>query len=55
MVEHFEKMKHRICFEKIKILSKIDNFMNKLIREAIEIEKHTNNINKEDDYKISHS
>ena len=55
IVEHSFKSKHHICFDQTKILASTSHYSSRLIREAIEIEKHPNNFNREDGYKLSWS
>jgi len=53
LAEHSDKTKHHICIEETKILAKIDHYHNRKFREAIEIEKQPNNLNRDDGWKIS--
>ena len=53
IAEHFHNTNHSIDFENTKVIAKIDNYRDRTIREAIEIIKHPNNINKEDGYRLS--
>jgi hypothetical protein len=55
IVEHSSKSKHLICFKKTKILASAAHYSTRLIREALEIEKHLNNFNHEDGYKLGQS
>jgi hypothetical protein len=55
IVEHSFKSKHLIFFDQTKILAPTPHYSSHLIREALEIEKHPNNFNHEDGYKLSHS
>jgi hypothetical protein len=55
VVEHSHKSKHLICFEKTKILASTSFYSSRIIREDLEIEKHPNNFNHEDGYKLSQS
>ena len=40
---------HRIQFDKTEVLASTTNYYPRLFREAIEIQKHTNNFNKKDE------
>jgi hypothetical protein len=53
LAEHSDKTKHHICIEETKILARIDHYHNRKFREAIEIEKQPNNLNRDDGWKIS--
>jgi hypothetical protein len=55
IVEHSFNSKHLIFFDQTKILASTPHYSSRLIREALEIEKHPNNFNREDDYKLSQS
>jgi hypothetical protein len=48
-----DKTKHHICIEEAKILARVDHYHNRKFREAIEIEKQPNNLNRDDGWKIS--
>jgi len=43
------------CFDRTKILAFAPHDISRLIGEALEIQKHLNNFNREDGYKLSHS
>ena len=55
IVEHSFKYKHRICFDQTKIIASTSHYSSRLIREAIKIENHHNNFNREHGYKLSES
>ena len=55
LVEHSYNSKHLICFDQEKILVCAPFYSTWIIREALKIEKHTNNFNIEDGYKLSQS
>jgi hypothetical protein len=55
IIKHSFKSKHLIFFDQTKILAPTPHYSSRLIREALEIEKHPNNFNREDGYKLSHS
>ncbi|KAJ7309906.1 hypothetical protein JRQ81_007994 [Phrynocephalus forsythii] len=46
---HIKTTGHEIDFERTKLISKTEHFNSRIIMEAIEIEKHPNNMNKRDD------
>jgi hypothetical protein len=47
------KSKHLICFYQTKILASTPYYFSRLIEEYLELEKHLNNFNHEDGYKLS--
>jgi hypothetical protein len=53
VVECSTETSHRIRFEEAEILAKISRYINRLIKEAIEIRPCWNNINREEDFKLS--
>jgi hypothetical protein len=55
IVQHSFKSKHLICFDQTKILASTPHYPSRIIREALEIEKHLDNFNHEDGYKLSQS
>jgi len=55
IIEHSFTSKHLIFFDEKKILALTPHYSSCLIREAIEIKKHPNNFNCEDDYKLNQS
>ena len=55
IAKHSFKSKHHICFNQTKILASTFHYSSILIRESIKIEKHPNNFNQEDGYKLSRS
>jgi hypothetical protein len=52
IVEHSFNSKHLICFDQTKILASSPHHSSHTIRESLEIEKHPNNFNRDDDYKL---
>jgi predicted GIY-YIG superfamily endonuclease len=55
LVEHSLTTKHHVCLEDTKILAKEDHLFKRRIREAIEIIKHPNNLNRDNGLEISES
>jgi hypothetical protein len=53
LAEHVEKTKHQVCIEETKVVAKVAQFHHRKFREAIEIEKRPNNLNRDDGWKIS--
>ncbi|KAJ7309523.1 hypothetical protein JRQ81_007569 [Phrynocephalus forsythii] len=49
LFQHIKTTGHEIDFERTKLISKTEHFNSRIIMEAIEIEKHPNNMNKRDD------
>ena len=46
---------HRVCLEDAKIIARKDHYQKREIREALEIIKHSHNLNKDSNIKISGS
>ena len=55
LAEHSVTSKHHICIEDAKVIARIDHYMKRCVIEAIEIEKHPKNINRDDGWKLSKS
>lgn len=55
LAEHAKKSKHHVFTEESKVIAKVDHFHHRKFREAIEIERHARNLNKDDDWKLSKS
>ena len=53
LAEHAMKTKHHICIVEAKLVQKIYHFHQGKFREAIEVQRSSNNINRDDDFKIS--
>ena len=53
LVEHSLLAKHHMLLEDTKILAKEDHFLKCQIREAIEIIKHPNNLNRDNGLEIN--
>ena len=50
IAEHSQKTNHHICIEDAKVIAIEENYNRRRVREAIEIEKHENNFNR--DYRL---
>ena len=46
---------HHVCIENTSLISREDNYNKRRIREAVEIEKMNNNLNKDDGLKLSNT
>ena len=55
LAEHSSKSKHLIHFDQTQILARDPYYSTRLIREALEIEKNPNNLNRDDGLKLSQS
>jgi hypothetical protein len=55
IVEHYFKSKHLFFFDQTKILASTPYHSSRVIQEAPEIEKHPNNFNRDDGYKLNQS
>jgi hypothetical protein len=53
ILEHSFNSKHLICFDQTKILASTPHYSSRLIKESLEIQKHPNNFNHKDGYKLS--
>lgn len=53
LAKHAEKTKHHVCIEEARVIAKVAQFHHRKIREALEIEKRSNNLNRDDSWKIS--
>ena len=53
LIEHVEKPCHHVCIEDSKVIAKVDHFHHGKLREVIEIERHTKNLNCDDGWKLS--
>jgi hypothetical protein len=53
LVEHENLTKHHFSYEKMKVIVEINHYNKICIREAVEIERHDNNLNKDDNLKNS--
>jgi hypothetical protein len=55
ILKHSHNSKNLICFDQAIILAPTPYYSSRIIQEALEIEKHYNNFNREDGYKLSQS
>jgi hypothetical protein len=55
LAEHSLKTKHHVCLEDTKILAKEDHYYKRSFREALEIIKHPNNMNKDGGLEVSNN
>ena len=53
LAEHVDKTKHHVCIEEAKVVAKVALFHHRKLREAIEIEKSPNNLNRDEGWKIN--
>jgi len=53
LAEHVDKTSHHVCIEEAQVISKVAQFHLRKLREAIEIEKRPNNLNRDDGWKVS--
>ena len=51
--EHVEKANHHLCIKEAGVITRVSLFHHRKFREALEIEKRPNNLNREDGWKIS--
>ena len=55
IAQHSCNTKHHICLEKAEALATIPHHFKRKIREALEIEKYPNNLNRDDGLKLNDS
>ena len=48
LAKHANKSKHHICIEEAQVVAKASHFHHRKLREALEIEKRPNNLNRDD-------
>jgi hypothetical protein len=52
VAEHSTKMVHRIKFKDSEVLVNTAGYMDQLVKEATEIQCHSNNVNREEGFKL---
>ena len=55
LAEHSERSKHHICLEETSLLAQENHYFKRRFREAIEIIKHPNNLNRDGGFEVSKS
>jgi len=55
LAEHAEKSKHHVCIEESKVIARVDHFHHNKLTEAIEIDRHAINTNRDDGWKLNKS
>ena len=55
LAEHSERSKHHICLEEASLLAQENHYFKRRFREAIEIIKHPNNLNRDGGFEVSKS
>jgi len=55
LAEHSQKTRHQLCLENTQILAKENHYFKRKLREALEIRKHPNNLNRDGGMEISTS
>ena len=53
LAEHAGKTMHHVCIEDAQVIAKVAQFHHRKFREALEIEKRPNNLNRDDGWRIS--
>ena len=53
LAEHSERYKHHICLEDSSLLAKENHYFKRRFREALEIIKHPNNLNRDGGFEVS--
>jgi hypothetical protein len=53
VAEHSRELHHRIKFKNTKVPAKTTGCMDRFVKEAIEIRLHSNNVNREEGYKLT--
>ena len=51
--EHSEKSKHHICLEETSMIAKENHYNKRRFKEALEIIKHPNNLNRDSGFEVS--
>jgi len=55
LAEHACSSSHYICIEQAKLIHKEDHYLKRRVKESIEIEKTSNNMNRDDGLKLSNT
>lgn len=55
LAKHADKSKHHICIEEAQVVARVSHFHHRKLREALEIERRPNNLNRDDGWIISRS
>ena len=55
LAKHADKSKHHICIQEAQVVARVSHFHHRKLREALEIEKRHNNLNRDDGWNISRS
>jgi len=55
LAEHACSSSHYICIEQARLIHKEDHYLKRRVKEAIEIEKTSNNMNRDDGLKLSNT
>jgi len=53
LAKHAENLKHHVFIEESKVIARVDHSHHRKFREAIEIERHARNLNRDDGWKLS--
>ena len=53
LAEHSSEMRHQICIENTKLLVQEGHYTKRKIKEALEIKKHDNNLNRDEGIELS--
>jgi len=53
LAEPAESSKYHVCIDEVSVIARVSQFHHRKFREALEIEKRPNNLNREDGWKIS--
>lgn len=53
IVQHVEKTMHHVCIKNSLVIARINHFHHRNLHEAIQIENHMSNLNRDDGWKLS--
>ena len=53
LAEHSSKTNHHICLENANIIARVDHYRRRKLVEALEIELHPNNLNRDEGLKLN--